>query len=121
MQPFPYVGGQLTAEGVAVASVAASVGTPFSLYSAAALTQHYQSISRALSPLSHHIFFAVKALSNITVLQLLGDLGAGMDAVSAGELCARGLPECRKVGSSFPASERPGKKCVWPLRAVCGN
>ena len=43
MQPFDYAGGRLTAEGVAIADIAASVGTPFYLYPAAALTQQYQS------------------------------------------------------------------------------
>jgi diaminopimelate decarboxylase len=85
MDHFLYKNGQLMAEDVALADIAAAVGTPFYAYSAATLTRHYQLFTEALSPLPHNVCFAIKSLSNLAVLKLLGDLGAGMDVVSGGE------------------------------------
>lgn len=85
MDHFHYIGGQLHAEDVALRDIAAAVGTPFYCYSTATLTRHYQLFTQALSPLPHLVCFAIKSLSNIAVLKTLGDLGAGMDVVSAGE------------------------------------
>ncbi len=83
-------------------AIADSVGTPFYCYSAATLTRHYQLFTEALNPLPHLVCFAVKSLSNIAVLKLLGDLGAGMDVVSEGEYRrarAAGVPGDRIVFS----------------------
>jgi len=85
MDHFLYRDGILHAEDVALADIAATVGTPFYCYSAATLTRHYHLFTDALSPLPHMVCFAIKSLSNVAVLKLLGDLGAGMDVVSAGE------------------------------------
>ena len=85
MDHFLYKNGQLMAEDVAIADIAAAVGTPFYVYSAATLTRHYRLFSEALDPLPHNVCFAIKSLSNLAVLKLLGDLGAGMDVVSGGE------------------------------------
>lgn len=85
MDHFLYRDGVLHAEEVALNDIAAVVGTPFYCYSAATLTRHYRLFTDALSPLPHQVCFAIKSLSNIAVLKLLGDLGAGMDVVSAGE------------------------------------
>ncbi len=90
------------AEDVAIADIAAAVGTPFYVYSAATLTRHYRLFSEALAPLPHTVCFAIKSLSNIAVLKLLGDLGAGMDVVSGGEYVrakAAGVPGERIVFS----------------------
>jgi diaminopimelate decarboxylase len=87
---------------VAIADIAAAVGTPFYAYSAATLTRHYQLFTEALSPLPHNVCFAIKSLSNLAVLKLLGDLGAGMDVVSGGEYLrakAAGVPGERIVFS----------------------
>ncbi|MGB8815578.1 MAG: diaminopimelate decarboxylase, partial [Paracoccaceae bacterium] len=70
--------------------------------SAATLTRHYQLFTQALSPLPHLVCFSVKSLSNLAVLKLLGDLGAGMDVVSGGEYLrarAAGIPGNRIVFS----------------------
>lgn len=102
MDFFTYKNGRLHAEDIAVSDIAAKVGTPFYLYSEAALTQQFRRLTDALSPLPHQVFFAVKALSNIAILRLLGDLGAGMDVVSAGEYQrarAAGVPGNRIVFS----------------------
>ena len=102
MDHFLYRDGQLHAESVAVADIAAAVGTPFYVYSSATLTRHYQLFTEALSPLPHMVCFAIKSLSNIAVLKVLGDLGAGMDVVSGGEYLrarAAGVPGSRIVFS----------------------
>ena len=85
MDHFLYRNGHLHAEDVALSDIAATVGTPFYCYSAATLTRHYKLFTEALTPLPHLVCFAIKSLSNIAVLKLLGDLGAGMDVVSIGE------------------------------------
>jgi len=99
---FLYRDGQLHAEGVPLRDIAAAVGTPFYCYSSATLTRHYHLFTEALSPLPHLVCFAVKSLSNVAVLKLLGDLGAGMDVVSEGEYRrarAAGVPGTRIVFS----------------------
>ena len=102
MDHFLYRNGHLHAEDVALAEIAASVGTPFYCYSTATLTRHYRLFTEALSPLPHLVCFAIKSLSNIAVLKTLGDLGAGMDVVSGGEYLrakAAGVPGDRIVFS----------------------
>ncbi len=102
MDHFLYRNGILHAEGVAIPDIAAQVGTPFYVYSAATLERHYRLFTEALSPLPHLVCFAIKSLSNIAVLKLLGDLGAGMDVVSGGEYRrarAAGVPGERIVFS----------------------
>ncbi len=102
MDHFLYKNGILHAEDVAVPEIAAAVGSPFYVYSAATLTRHYRLFTEALSPLPHLVCFAIKSLSNVAVLKLLGDLGAGMDVVSGGEYLrakAAGVPGDRIVFS----------------------
>ncbi len=102
MDHFLYKNGSLHAEDVALAEIAASVGTPFYCYSTATLTRHYRLFTEALSPLPHLVCFAIKSLSNVAVLKTLGDLGAGMDVVSGGEYLrarAAGVPGDRIVFS----------------------
>ncbi|MGB3279547.1 MAG: diaminopimelate decarboxylase, partial [Pseudorhodobacter sp.] len=102
MDHFLYKNGKLHAEDVALADIAATVGTPFYCYSTATLTRHYQLFTEALSPLPHLVCFAIKSLSNVAVLKVLGDLGAGMDVVSGGEYMrarAAGVPGERIVFS----------------------
>ena len=102
MDHFLYRDGILHAEDVALSDIAATVGTPFYVYSAATLTRHYQLFTEALTPLPHLVCFAIKSLSNIAILKLLGDLGAGMDVVSIGEYHrakAAGVPGDRIVFS----------------------
>lgn len=102
MDHFLYRDGQLHAEDVPLAEIAAAVGTPFYCYSAATLARHYALFTQALSPMPHLVCFAIKSLSNLAVLKLLGDLGAGMDVVSGGEYLrarAAGVPGDRIVFS----------------------
>ena len=102
MDHFNYLGDELHAEGVPLSRIAAEVGTPVYVYSAATLTRHFLMFRQALDWTDHLICFAVKANSNLAVLKLLGDLGAGMDVVSGGEYArarAAGVPGERIVFS----------------------
>ena len=102
MDHFLYRDGELHAEDVALRDIANAVGTPFYCYSTATLSRHYQLFTEALDPLPHLVCFAVKANSNLAVLKLLGDLGAGMDVVSGDEYRrarAAGVPGARIVFS----------------------
>ena len=95
MDHFNYHGGELHAEDVPLARIAAEVGTPVYVYSAATLTRHFGLFRQALDWTDHLVCFAVKSNSNLAVLKLLGDLGAGMDVVSGGEYLrakAAGVP-----------------------------
>ncbi len=85
MDHFLYRNGQLMAEDVAIADIAAQVGTPFYVYSSATLLRHFKLFDDALEGMDHLICFAMKSCSNLAVLKLLGDAGAGMDVVSIGE------------------------------------
>jgi diaminopimelate decarboxylase len=85
MDHFLYQRGVLCAEDVPVPEIAASVGTPFYCYSTATLTRHYQLFDEALAGMDHLVCFAMKSNSNLAVLKLMGDLGAGIDVVSLGE------------------------------------
>ena len=99
---FIYQNGQLHAEDVNLSEIAETVGTPFYCYSAATLTRHFMLFKEALDPLPNLVCFAVKSNSNVAVLKLLGDLGAGMDVVSIGEYLrakAAGVPGDRIVFS----------------------
>ena len=68
MDHFLYNNGILHAEDVALPDIAATVGTPFYVYSAATLTRHYRLFTEALAPLPHLVCFAIKSLSNVAVL-----------------------------------------------------
>jgi diaminopimelate decarboxylase len=102
MDHFLYRDGHLWAEDVPLADIAATVGTPVYVYSAATLLRHFKLFDDALSPLPHLVCFAMKSLSNVAILKLLGDAGAGMDVVSIGEYHrarAAGVPGDRIVFS----------------------
>lgn len=102
MDHFLYRDGQLHAEDVPVAAIAAEVGTPFYCYSAATLLRHYRLFDEALDPMEHLVCFAMKSNSNQAILTLLAQAGAGMDVVSGGEYArarAAGVPGERIVFS----------------------
>ncbi|MEM5467369.1 diaminopimelate decarboxylase [Celeribacter marinus] len=102
MDHFLYRDGVLHAEDVRVSDIAAAVGTPFYVYSTATLTRHFTLFDEALGGMDHLICFAMKSNSNLAVLKLMGELGAGIDVVSMGEYLkakAAGLPGDRIVFS----------------------
>ena len=78
--------GQLWAEQVSAQSLAAQYGTPLYVYSRATLERHWQAFDRAVASHPHLICYAVKANSNLAVLNVLAKLGSGFDIVSLGEL-----------------------------------
>lgn len=86
MDHFNYKGDSLFAEDLTVSDIAARYGTPCFIYSRATLERHYRVYAEALAGHPHKICFAVKANSNLGVLNVLARMGAGFDIVSGGEL-----------------------------------
>ncbi|MCF5279032.1 diaminopimelate decarboxylase, partial [Pseudomonas syringae] len=86
MDAFNYRDGELFAEGVALSAIAERFGTPTYVYSRAHVEAQYRAYADALSGMPHMVCFAVKANSNLGVLNVLARLGAGFDIVSRGEL-----------------------------------
>ncbi len=86
MRAFERRDGELFAEDVPLAKVAREFGTPTYVYSRAAFTQHYLAYAEALGDHPGMVCYAIKANSNLAVLNLLARLGAGFDIVSGGEL-----------------------------------
>jgi len=86
MTAFAYHSGQLCAEGVVLAEIAKQFGTPCYVYSRSAIEQRWRAFDSALTTQKHLICYAVKANSNLAVLNVLARLGSGFDIVSIGEL-----------------------------------
>ncbi len=109
MHHFAYRDGMLHAEGVSLASLADSVGTPFYCYSTATLERHYKVFAGAFADVPSLVCYAMKANSNQAVLKTLAKLGCGADVVSAGELQrarAAGIPANKIMFSGIGKSER---------------
>lgn len=83
---FHYSHQQLMAEAVSVAQLAEIYGTPLYIYSKKAIVQHWKRYETALKGRKHLICYALKANSNLAILNLLAKLGSGFDIVSQGEL-----------------------------------
>jgi diaminopimelate decarboxylase len=86
MHEFTYRDGILHCEGVPLTDLVARHGTPLYVYSAETIRGHFRRLDRALADLDHRVCFAMKANSNLAVLDLLAREGAGFDIVSGGEL-----------------------------------
>ena len=86
MNPFGYRDGELAAEGVGLADIAARFGTPCFVYSRAALETAFREFDAAFAAMPHLVCYAMKANSNLAVLNLFARLGSGFDIVSGGEL-----------------------------------
>ncbi|WP_431701269.1 diaminopimelate decarboxylase [Pseudomonas sp. BR20] len=86
MDAFNYRDGELFAEGVALSAIAQRFGTPTYVYSRAHIEAQYRSFTDPLDGVPHLVCYAVKANSNLGVLNVLARLGAGFDIVSRGEL-----------------------------------
>ncbi|WGM38995.1 diaminopimelate decarboxylase [Caulobacter sp. NIBR1757] len=121
MNHFETRSGDLYCEDVSLAAIAAAVGTPVYVYSQATLERHFHVFREALR--SHAnlgeplIAYAVKANGNVSVLRVLGALGAGADTVSEGEVrraLAAGIPASRIVFSGV--GKRP-QEIEFALRA----
>ncbi|MBT3557755.1 MAG: diaminopimelate decarboxylase [Rhodospirillales bacterium] len=102
MDHFSYKNGELYAEGVPVRDIIDAVGTPFYCYSTATIQRHYKVFADSLEGLDTLVCYAMKANGNLAVLKTLGDMGAGADVVSSGEMdraLAAGIPADRIVFS----------------------
>jgi diaminopimelate decarboxylase len=86
MHEFSYRDGELYCEGSSLGKLASEHGTPLYVYSGKTIRDHYQRLDQALAGLDHRVCFAMKANSNLAVLDLLAREGAGFDIVSGGEL-----------------------------------
>ena len=112
MNHFEYGPEGLACEGVPLARIAAEVGTPVYVYSRATLERHFTVFRDALTAagiVDPLVAYAVKANSNVAVLKVLGDLGAGADTVSEGEVrraLAAGVPPERIVFSGVGKARR---------------
>jgi len=115
--------GVLFAEEVPLQKIAQEVGTPVYVYSAATLRRHFQVFDGAFNEIDHLTCFAVKALSNIAILNLLATEGAGFDIVSGGELArviaAGGDPQ--KVVFSGVGKTRDEMKQALEAGILCFN
>jgi diaminopimelate decarboxylase len=99
MNYFAYKDNRLFAEEVAIADLAARFGTPLYIYSARTLRRHFRVMDEAFAGTDHLICYAMKALSNLSVLKLFAAMGSGFDIVSVGELmrCLRAGADPRKI------------------------
>lgn len=108
MNYFNRKNGELFCEEVAVAEIAAKVGTPFYLYSKRTLLQHFNAFDSGFAGIDHLTCFAVKACSNIAILNLFSKTGGGADIVSQGELfraLKAGVPSDRIIFSGVGKTE----------------
>ena len=108
MNYFDYKDGALTCEGVALADIAAAVGTPVYVYSTATLERHFTVFRDAFTARKPLIAYAVKANPNLAVIATLAKLGAGADTVSEGEIrraLTAGVPPERIVFSGVGKTE----------------
>jgi len=99
MDMFGYRNGRLFCEEVDVNAIAEEVGTPVFVYSANTILHHFNKIKAAWESVPHMVCYAIKANSNIAILRLLAEHGAGMEVVSQGELlrCLRAGVDAEKV------------------------
>lgn len=86
MHYFAYKKNNLYCENTNIAGIVDRFGTPLYIYSARTIVEHFHKIKKAFSVINPLICYSVKANSNIALLQLLVDKGAGLDIVSGGEL-----------------------------------
>ncbi|KJR34316.1 diaminopimelate decarboxylase [Vibrio navarrensis] len=115
--------GQLWAEGVPLSQLAQQYGTPLYVYSRATLERHWKAFDQSVENHPHLVCYAVKANSNLGVLNVLARLGSGFDIVSGGELerviAAGGDP--RKVVFSGVGKTEAEMRRALELNIKCFN
>lgn len=102
MDHFSYKNGELHAEDVPIRKIVEAVGTPFYCYSTATIQRHFKVFSDSVEGLDALVCYAMKANGNLAILRTLGNMGAGADVVSAGEMeraLTAGIPADRIVFS----------------------
>src|ERR1700683_1535494 len=99
MNYFEYRNDELFAEEVSLRELARRFGTPFYVYSARTLRRHFRVFDEAFAGTDHLICYAMKALSNLSILKMFASMGSGFDIVSVGELmrCLRASADPRKI------------------------
>jgi diaminopimelate decarboxylase len=99
MHYFEYKNDELFAEDVPMRELARRFGTPFYVYSARTLRRHFRVFDEAFAGTDHLICYAMKALSNLSILKLFNSMGAGFDIVSVGEMmrCLRAGADPKKI------------------------
>ncbi|MCK4244412.1 MAG: diaminopimelate decarboxylase, partial [Candidatus Omnitrophica bacterium] len=115
LENFFYYKNNLYCEGVKVREVAKKVGTPFYLYSKNSICSQYKKFEKAFSSLSPLICYSLKANSNLSILKILKNLGAGADIVSLGELflaLKAGIPPGRIVFAGVGKREEEIKEAI---------
>ncbi|MEX1118001.1 MAG: diaminopimelate decarboxylase [Terrimicrobiaceae bacterium] len=116
MHDFTYQNGRLACEAVDLESLAIEVGTPAYVYSSATILNNYRRMDAALAGLDHMICYAMKANSNIAILDLLAKEGAGFDIVSGGELFRVLAAGGRAVKTTFAGVGKTGGEIETALR-----
>ncbi len=120
---FHYLDDQLFVESVSLTTIAEQFGTPCYVYSRAAITAAYQEFEQAFADRAHLICYAVKANSNLAILNLLAQLGSGFDIVSGGELQrvlkAGGDPQ--KTVFSGVGKTREEMRAALEVNVLCFN
>ena len=86
MDYFNVIDQQLFAEKLPVQQLAQQHGTPLYIYSRATIERHWRAFDEAAGAQKHLICYAVKANSNLTILNIMAKMGSGFDIVSKGEL-----------------------------------
>ena len=120
MDFFAYRDGALHAEDVPVAAIAAAAGTPCFIYSKRTLVEHLDRFRAAFVELDPRICYSIKSCGNLSILRILGALGAGMDVVSGGELAratAAGIPAS---ACTFAGVGKSDREIADALRAGIG-
>ncbi|MBK7792346.1 MAG: diaminopimelate decarboxylase [Betaproteobacteria bacterium] len=123
MTPFRLVDGALHAEDVALTAIAAQFGTPCYVYSRAALEARYRQYADAFAGTPHLVCYAMKANSNLAVLDVFARLGCGFDIVSGGELArvlAAGGDPAKVVFSGVGKTESE-MEAALAARILCFN
>ncbi len=114
--------GVLHAEGVSLPALAARFGTPLHVYSTTEITRSFHAVDAALAGLPHTVCYAMKANGSPAVLRLLASLGAGIDAVSGGEVSwalRAGVQASRIVMSGVGKTDEELRLALSaPIRAV---
>jgi diaminopimelate decarboxylase len=122
MNHFDYRDGQMMAEGVPLATIAAQVGTPAYIYSTATLERHYDVFKAAFAPREAFVAYAMKANSSLGVLATLAKRGAGADTVSAGEIARAlkaGIPADKIIFSGVGKTENElAYACTVGIRQI---
>ena len=86
MHHFHYINDELYCENVPISKICRELGTPIFVYSRHTLERHFKIFQEPFKAADHLICYSMKACSNLAILRIFGNLGAGVDIVSGGEL-----------------------------------